>query len=89
MNMPTDADVDLVNAGRKLFTLMNTVRTIIDHDPVDVPLLETSLRQAIATIKATRDSLAAGLRDKQMEGMLDGYGNYCRMLLAVIDGLQD
>jgi hypothetical protein len=91
-NAPIPVDIELVKLivkTRQLLRLMDTIREIIDTDPIDVPKLEARPREGIGTVKKVRDASAAGpSRDKRFDAQLDWYDGYFKMLLAQIVGVQ-
>jgi hypothetical protein len=69
---------------------MGAIRGIVDSDPIDVPRLEISLREAIAAVKKTREAIAAGPKRRKtgLDDLLKGFDSYCKSLLAKIVGQQ-
>jgi len=84
--LPTNADfINLIVGGRDILRLIDIIRSTIDNDPIDIPSLETSLREAIAAIQRIRSS---GVRDKAIVGVIDSYEKYCQSLIDIIVGQQ-
>jgi hypothetical protein len=86
---PTNADaLKLDLASRPIFRLIDEVRSIIDTDPIDIPRLEASLREAIGSVRDTRAALAVAKPDKKINAFLDCWDGYFKMLLTEIIGPQ-
>jgi hypothetical protein len=87
--MVTNADVlNLFVSWREVSRSYDTIRSIIDDDPIDLPKLEAGLREALAATERARVASAVGERSKRTDSLLDGYEDYLRMLLSEIVGEQ-
>jgi hypothetical protein len=90
---PTVDDLfNLLKRSADVFRLMDRVRSLIDSDPIDLPKLEASLREAISAVDRARsartDILFRGKRKKALDDTLKGNDGYLKMLLAEIVGVQ-
>jgi hypothetical protein len=83
---------NLLEGHAELCRLRDRIRALIDSDPIDLPKLELTLREAIAavdkTLSARTDILFRGREKTAHEDALKKYDAYLKMLLAEIVGTQ-
>jgi hypothetical protein len=71
-------------AAQNLLRLRSEIRALIDDDPIDLPVLEATLRKALGSLPGAMEFTGS----KKICDGLKAYERYCKDLLVVIVGRQ-